>query len=48
MSRTNGRKQLQILEKELSIQPEVSRSNWSRRKEYMIKEWSPKRTMAHG
>ena len=32
VSRTKGRKQLQMLEQELSIQPEVSRSSWSRRK----------------
>ena len=48
VSCSNGRKQLQILEQELSIQPEVSRSNWSWGKESMIKEWSPKGTMAHG
>ena len=30
---TNGRKQQQTLEQGLSIQPEVSRSSWSRRNE---------------
>ena len=46
VSRANGRKQLQMSEQELSIQTEVSRSSWSRKKELMIKEWSPKGTVA--
>ena len=33
VSGTNRRKQLRMLEQELSIQPEVSRSSWSRRNE---------------
>ena len=35
---TNGRKLLRMLEQELSIQTEVSRSSWSRRNELMTKE----------
>ena len=46
VSCTNRRKQLQMSEQELNIQPEVLRFIWSRRKELMIKEWSPKGTVA--